>query len=78
MAMQTVNLDTEYTETYSSNLISILQIEDLPEERSLRVFVQLGNKKDFKYLVDVLIGDLYVSNWTADDITNAIKKRFIK
>lgn len=77
MTVQTVNLDNEYTVQYVASVVSILQIEDIPEERILRVIVQLGDKREYRYTIDVFTTETYIPEWTHEAVVNSIKNYFI-
>jgi len=76
MSVQTVTLDNEYVVPYTSAVVSILRIEDEPETRTLSVLVQLGDKREYRYTIDILSGEDYTPEWTRDIIVSSIKKYF--
>jgi hypothetical protein len=76
MPIQTVALDNEYVVQYASSVVSILRVEDEPEIQKLSVVVQLGNKPQYRYTIEVLTGEAYTPEWTNETITNSIKNYF--
>ena len=61
---------------YSSTSVRIIQVDDSLENKSLRVFVQLGDNPSFKYWIPVQSGDAYTTDWTNDNIVAAIQGYF--
>lgn len=78
MSFPQVTLNTEHIaqERYAAQVVHILQIDDNVGDKNLRAFVQLGDNASFKYWVTVQQGDAYSTNWTNDDVANAIKQHF--
>lgn len=78
MSFPQVTLNSEHVaqERYAAQVVHILQIDDNVGDKNLRAFVQLGDNASFKYWVTVQQGDAYSTNWTNDDVANAIKQHF--
>lgn len=76
MPIQTVALDNEYVVQYASSVVSILRIEDEPETQTLSAVVQLGDKPQYRYTIEVLTGEAYTPEWTNEIVANSIKNYF--
>lgn len=78
MSFPQVTLNTEHVaqERYAAQVVQILQIDDSVVDKSLQAFVQLGDNPQFRYWVVVQRGDAYSTNWTNDDVANAVKQHF--
>jgi hypothetical protein len=78
MAFPTITLSKDYVaqSEYKSNTVSIMQIDDQTEQKSLRAFVKLGDDNSFKYWVTVQSGDEYSVNWTNDQVVAAVQTYF--
>ena len=78
MNFPTITLAQEFEaqQRYAAQTVHILQIEDNVGDKNLRAFVQLGDNPSFKYWVTVQQGDAYSTNWTNDDVANAVKQYF--
>ncbi len=78
MSFPQVTLNSEHVaqERYAAQTVHILQIDDNVGDKNLRAFVQLGDNSSFKYWVTVQQGDAYSTNWTNDDVANAVKQYF--
>lgn len=78
MSFPQVTLSNEYIaqERYAAQIVKTLQIDDSVENKSLRVFVQLGDNPSFKYWVQVLNPETYTVDWTNEMIANAIQEYF--
>jgi hypothetical protein len=78
MSFPQVTLNSEHVaqERYAAQVVHILQIDDNVGDKNLRAFVQLGDNSSFKYWVTVQQGDAYSTNWTNDDVANAVKQHF--
>lgn len=78
MAFPTITLSKDYVAQaeYKSNTVSIIQIDDQTEQKSLRAFVKLGDDNSFKYWVTVMSGDDYTTDWTNDQVVAAVQAFF--
>jgi len=78
MNFPTITLAQEFEaqQRYAALTVHILQIDDNVGDKNLRAFVQLGDNPSFKYWVTVQQGDAYSTNWTNDDVANAVKQYF--
>lgn len=78
MSFPQVILNNEYVaqERYAAQVVKTLQIDDSVENKSLRVFVQLGDNPSFKYWIEVLNLETYTVGWTNEMIANAIQEYF--
>ena len=78
MSFPIITLSKDYVAQaeYKSNTVSIVQIDDQTEQKSLRAFVKLGDDNSFKYWVPVLSGDEYTTDWTNDQIVAAVQAFF--
>lgn len=78
MSFPQVTLNTEHVaqERYAAQVVQILQIDDSVADKSLQAFVQLGGNPQFRYWIVVQRGDAYSTNWTNDDVANAVKQHF--
>jgi len=78
MNFPTITLAQEFEaqQRYAAQTVHILQIDDNVGDKNLRAFVQLGDNPSFKYWVTVQQGDAYSTNWTNDDVANAVKQYF--
>jgi hypothetical protein len=78
MSFPQVTLNTEHVaqERYAAQVVHILQIDDSVADKSLRAFVQLGDNPQFRYWIVVQQGDAYSTNWTNDDVANAVNQHF--
>ena len=73
-AFPTVTLATPFIAQveYAGTSVSVLQIADDVDRKSLSVFCWLGENPSFKYWIQVLDASTYTVDWTNDMINAAI------
>lgn len=78
MNFPTVNLAQEFEaqQRYAAQTVHTLKIDDDVVQRTLIVYVQLGDNPNFKYWVQVLNPETYTVDWTNEMIANAIQEYF--
>jgi hypothetical protein len=78
MALPTITLAADFVAQteYKASLVKVIQIDDQTDQKSLRVFVQLGTNNSFKYWIPVQNSDAYSVDWTNADVEAAIRAYF--